>query len=243
MTDLPPDEPPAAPGLTEDIEGGGDQIRARAAEPVAAPVSGRPDYDEMIKVRTLKAGEPYFVVRGQDRLSGEVVRTYAELLFRAEASPALVESALQLADAMDAFGPKKLPDADHLSEAEQTQLAWQLENRAWKAREEGEIPPGELLLATQRGWTDGFNLGSRRKDERAQALERAAWIAVEALTVMPPEDPARAAKAIGALRDVLGTAIPRDREPNSVTVGEGVVTYSPAPLVTHPALPVTGKDV
>ncbi len=208
-----------APILPEE-EPGGDRVRERAPEPVAGPTAGRPDYDEMIKVRSLKPGEPYFVVRAQDSLSGAAVRAYAALAFDAGAPVALVESALKLADAMDAFGPKKLPDADHLPPAEQTRMAWELEQRAWKHRDGGGADPGALMLAQQRGWTDGFNLGARRGDERAAAIERAGWILLGQLDAMHPDEPALRLNGVGSLRTALETAIPRDRGPAPPTTGD-----------------------
>lgn len=212
-----PHDPAPEPVLPADEDvGGGDRIRDTEPKPAPAPTSGREDYDQLVKVQTLGPGEPFFLVRAQDALSAALVRAYAELLFNAGGSPALVESALQLADRMDAYRPKKLPDADHMSPAEQTRQAWALEQRAWRARDD-VADPKRMLLAQQRGWTDGFNLGVRRGLERADALERAAWILIEALSVIPPEHirkSAEAVSAVQAMRRVLDAGVPRDREPS-----------------------------
>lgn len=116
--------------------------------------AGRADYDEMIKVRSLHPGEPFFVVRAQDEGAGDTVRAWCAIDFAKGAPLALIEQGLQQADAIDAFGPKKVPDADHLTDAEQKQLVYQLERRAWNRR--NDSPTEALLLAHVRGRTEGL---------------------------------------------------------------------------------------
>lgn len=54
--------------------------------------------------------EPVFVIRGQDVVSGDAVRAWADLAERAGAAPDIVWSARQHAMRMDDYRPKKIPD-------------------------------------------------------------------------------------------------------------------------------------
>lgn len=101
------------------------------------PEAGRPDYDQLIEFRQAKSpGEPYFVIFAHDGLSAAAVRAWAALAHEAGVPIAQVESALQQADAMDAWADKRLPNADHLTAKQQQQLTYQFGRRAWRARED-----------------------------------------------------------------------------------------------------------
>lgn len=101
------------------------------------PEAGRSDYDQLIDFRQAKApGEPYFVVFAHDPSAGDTVRAWASLSHRKGVPVAQVESALQQADALDAWPEKRLPNARHLGAAEQQNLGHAFARRAWQARED-----------------------------------------------------------------------------------------------------------
>lgn len=141
--------------------------------------AGRPDYNATIRFRQVRAGEPIFLLLGRDVVSGDVVRDWASRAHDEGAPPAIVESALQQADLMDAYGPKQVPDADHLSEAQEKQLAYQFDRRAWNARLLAK--PNEVLLAERRGFTEA----EARARLTTQHLSRLQAAALKALEVYP----------------------------------------------------------
>ena len=108
--------------------------------------TGRSDYDTLFRVTSIPADEPRFVVRAQDYNSGDTVRAWSELARSKGADPALIENALRLADAMDRWPTKKLPDADFLPEDQAAQLRFALERRDWNG---GELTP--TAIAERRG--------------------------------------------------------------------------------------------
>lgn len=65
------------------------------------------DYDCFAK---LADGEPYFVLRAQDVYAPEIVRYWAQLASQTGCAPAKVEEARFLADAMEAWPVRKVPD-------------------------------------------------------------------------------------------------------------------------------------
>ena len=112
--------------------------------------AGRPDLDATVRIPTLHAGEPVFIVRGQDPNAEGTVRDWAARAKAAGVDTAIIEQALRQADALARYGPKKLPGLDHLTDAEAKQLRYSHGRRAWNARTEAATP--EILLAEQRGW-------------------------------------------------------------------------------------------
>ena len=58
----------------------------------------------------LDPDEPVFVLRGSDILAAEVVRDWAERARAAKVEPAKIVDALNIADAMDKWQTKKIPD-------------------------------------------------------------------------------------------------------------------------------------
>jgi hypothetical protein len=93
--------------------------------------TGRTDLDAIIKVASIPANEPTFILRGQNRTAAETVRHWAELE-KAQGSPiAVVEQGLQQADALEAWPVKRALNADHLSEAQARQLSYQHSRRVW----------------------------------------------------------------------------------------------------------------
>lgn len=117
-------------------------------KPAASPNAGRDDYSSSIRFTALAAGEPYLMIRGHDVLGPKVARYYAACAHRLQAPPAAVESMLQLADKLDAWTPKKLVDAEHLTDGQQKQLAHQLSMRAFRAGI--EVPDTETVFAEER---------------------------------------------------------------------------------------------
>lgn len=68
---------------------------------------GRKDYDGG---KAIPGDEPAFLLRAQDKFSGDVVRFYANLLESQGASAEVVISARKQAAEMDAWPTKKSPD-------------------------------------------------------------------------------------------------------------------------------------
>ncbi len=133
--------------------------------------SGRADYDELVKFRQPKPGEPFFLLWGHDQVGAALVRHYAQLIHAAGADPAMVESALQLADDFDAWPHKKLVDADHLTEGARKQLAYQLSRRALAAGGDSDDP--RLMLAEERALTAAF---ARLRPMLQALIEGGAWV-------------------------------------------------------------------
>jgi len=112
--------------------------------------SGRADYDRLARFTQLEPGEPWFFIRGRDPNAGPAVRAWAALAAKRGVPAALVESALQQADRLDEWPNKRLPDADHLTPAEQQAFEYQLQRRAWSHRV-AHVPTDATLLAEARG--------------------------------------------------------------------------------------------
>ena len=117
--------------------------------------TGRADYDATMKNHAIPSDEPTFTVRAQDPDAADTVRDWAARAYHRGVDVAIIEQALQQADAMDAWPTKKKPGADHLSDAENNHLAYELGRRAWNAREDAEDP--RVLLAEIRGHRAGIN--------------------------------------------------------------------------------------
>ncbi len=101
--------------------------------------TGRPDLDAMLRVASIPAEEPCFILRGQDDCAVEAVRFYAELVLARGGSAAMAEAALQQADAMSCWPTKKLPDVD-LPEHQRRLLEYQHSRR-------GDVRSGDLPVA------------------------------------------------------------------------------------------------
>ena len=102
-----------------------------------------------MSVRSHDAG-PNFQVIARDPGGSYAVRAWAVKAMQLGVPVAVVEEALQRADLMDAHPVKRLPDADHLTEAERLQLEYQFDCRAWRARE--TEPDVAIMLAERRGY-------------------------------------------------------------------------------------------
>ena len=134
--------------------------------------TGRRDYDHSIRMSATLPGEPVFILKGHDPHAADTVRDYAQRAHEGGAHPALVESALQLADEMEAFPTKRAPDVGHLDDHEQKQLAYQLQRRAWAATasrarpwrtSSGSAAPATTTMATgrRRCWSGTIPPGAR----------------------------------------------------------------------------------
>lgn len=168
--------------------------------------TGRAAYDSAIKMTTIQADEPTFLLRGQDQLAAKTVRAWASFAHAAGAPLAVVESALQQADAMHAWPIKKLPDADHLAEHDQKQLAFQFSRRAWGAatdRYEAALGP-PVMLAEERAYSKA--LGKLRPILRT-LFERGEWRADGCFLYDPDAGPKRdGAEAPCAIKQLLAAA-------------------------------------
>jgi hypothetical protein len=113
--------------------------------------AGRDDYDQMVQFKGIAEGEPYFMLRGQDAIAGDAIRAWVMLASKRGVAPAVLEQALRQADRLDAWPTKKLPDADHLTDAEQKDLVYCLSRRAWDARD--DALDFSIFMAEQRAET------------------------------------------------------------------------------------------
>lgn len=60
--------------------------------------------------RFIPIDEPVFLIRGQDAVSGDAVRAWADLAEKSGASPDILAIARQHAEKMDSWPKKKIPD-------------------------------------------------------------------------------------------------------------------------------------
>lgn len=113
--------------------------------------AGRQDLDHLLRAKHIPDDEPIFHTRGRDPAAAASVRAWAARAFELGVPIAVIEQALQQADALEAWPVKRLPDGDHLSEDERKQLEYQFRRRAWRAR---AAAPDEtaIMLAEQRGY-------------------------------------------------------------------------------------------
>lgn len=141
--------------------------------------TGRPDLDAMLKVSSIPATEPVFVIRAQDSSSGDTVRSWAGHA-RARGAPAeVLEQALQQADRMDAWSIKKVPDSDHLAEHQVMNLRYEFQRRCARNGEDLALataiergpPPADPAALLRRMADDYARLASARRS-RAVELER-----------------------------------------------------------------------
>jgi hypothetical protein len=71
----------------------------------------RPDYERFQDpLGLIPDDEPVFLIRGQDAISGQAVRAWAELAEINGADPEIIKRALDHADKMDRWPKKKTPD-------------------------------------------------------------------------------------------------------------------------------------
>lgn len=133
--------------------------------------TGRPELDASIKVATIPAGEPVFVLRGQDALAADAVRAWAALAHARGVPCAVVEQALAQADLMEAWGSHKLPDADHLPAVERQALEYSFGRRAWRAQDHSADP--RIMLAEERAIADALG---RVRPLLQGLFARGAWI-------------------------------------------------------------------
>ena len=93
--------------------------------------TGRSDLDAMVKVSSIPADEPTFLLRAQDDEAANTVRDWCERQLARGVDKAIVEQGYRQADAMDKWPVKKLPGANHLTEAERLQLGYAFDRRQW----------------------------------------------------------------------------------------------------------------
>jgi hypothetical protein len=160
------------------------------------PESGRDDYDRLIRFSQLEPGEPYFFIRGRDKVAGAAVRAWAAIASRAGAPPAIVESALQQADRLDRWPTKQLPDADHLSQAERLDLEHQLQRRAWNHRI-AHAPNEAVVLAEARGAAAALS-----RDRHTDKLLADLVVCLGPVVAKSTADPESKTRALAALQRV-----------------------------------------
>jgi len=112
--------------------------------------TGRPDFDAMVKISSVPADEPLFILRAQDPAAAETVRAWCTIAKVHGVPSAVLEQALAQADAMDLWQTKKTPRADHLNEHERKQLEYEHDRRAWNASE--PTPSIQTAMAERRGF-------------------------------------------------------------------------------------------
>ena len=111
--------------------------------------TGRPDYDQAIKLSSLSPGEPIFVIRAGDAVAGDAVRAWAALAYQQGAPAEALELALQQADLMEAWPMKKAPDGPDLPDHRRKQLVSEHGRRAW--RHSRAAPTADVALGHQLG--------------------------------------------------------------------------------------------
>jgi hypothetical protein len=67
-------------------------------------------------IRRIPAEEPVFLIRGQDVVSGDAVRAWADLAEASGADPEIIKIARLQAEKMDAWPKKKIPDLKNNSD-------------------------------------------------------------------------------------------------------------------------------
>lgn len=187
--------------------------------------TGRPDLDALVQVKSLPANAPTFMLLPQDPLAGPTARVWAALAYAEGVSPAVVESALQQADALDQWPDKKLPDGSHLSPAEVKQLTYALGRRAREAMTDCEDP--RIMLAEERAIVDALG---RVRPLLAMMFQRMEWQDDGSILYQP-------------LRDKDGRAIP---DPHCPITGlqrlEAVLrATAPAEEELHPLVKAYGR--
>lgn len=76
----------------------------------------RQDYQNIQEIvtngtlRRIPAEEPVFLIRGQDVVSGDAVRAWADLAEAIGADPEIIKIARMQAEKMDSWPKKKIPD-------------------------------------------------------------------------------------------------------------------------------------
>lgn len=152
--------------------------------------TGRPDLDALVQVKSLPANAPTFMLFPQDPLAAATVRVWAALAYSEGVGPAVVESALQQADAIEAWADKKLPDGSHLSADQVKQLTYEFGRRAQAAMPDCADP--KIMLAEERAIVDALG---RVRPLLARMFERMEWQDDGSIVYQP-------------LRDKAGAAIP-----------------------------------
>jgi len=113
--------------------------------------TGRADLDAVLRLQTIPSDEPTFVLRAQDQVAADAVRSWAALYLAEGGSEAVAESALQQAQAMEDWKVKKLPDDDHWTIDERRHLIYLFNQRAYRAR--GDDADLRIRLAEQRSYS------------------------------------------------------------------------------------------
>jgi hypothetical protein len=117
--------------------------------PMPPDRSGRADYDQMVRIKSIPAEEPTFLLRAKDAVAADAIRCWAALAKAAGTPHAAVEQALKQADRFDGWPTKHAPDADHLTEAQAKQLAYEHSRRNWAATIKGLPEPAATGAETQ----------------------------------------------------------------------------------------------
>lgn len=191
--------------------------------------SGRADYDQLVDFRQLDPGEPFFLIRARDLVGAPTVRAWAAFASKAGAPPAIVESALQHADRLAAWPKKRLPDADHLTQAERLSLEYELARRAWNHRI-AHAPNEAILLAEARGAAQAV-----ARDRHADQLLADLVESLAPVLAKTTADPETKARAMSALQRV-GEDLARRR-------GEPATAAEPTPAPVPMAEAVEGELV
>lgn len=194
--------------------------------------TGRAAYDHTIKMTAIPSDEPTFLLRAQDTAAAPTVRAWASFAYVAGVPLAVVESALQQADAMEAWPIKKLPDADHLTGHEQQQLGYQLSRRSWSAAEDREqaLHGPRILLAEERAYLSA--MGKLRPILRT-LFERGQWGLDGRFIYDPDWGPRRDGRPAGTPDDDL------PREPCAIKqlMAAAFILRQPGEIDDRPLLP------
>ncbi|MGI8839721.1 MAG: hypothetical protein ACR2F8_02885 [Caulobacteraceae bacterium] len=95
--------------------------------------TGRDDLNELVRVSSIPADEPIFILRAQDVAAAATVRDWAARHFAERSSVSVIEQALRQADAMDKWPVKQPLNDGHLADHEAKQLVYAHGRREWNS--------------------------------------------------------------------------------------------------------------
>ena len=116
---------------------------------MSSAVTGRDDYDQIVRIGGIQRDEPTFILKAGDIVAADTVRAWTALAHAKGCPAEVLELALQQADRMEAWPDRKAPDGPDLGETDRLQLRYQFERRAWRAR--AQTPTPDLAMAEQLG--------------------------------------------------------------------------------------------
>lgn len=136
--------------------------------------AGRSDLDAMLKISSVPANEPVFLLRAQDFDAEETVHDWVARAHRRGVDVAVLEQALRQADRMHLWPTKKAPDAGHLGAGERNRLEHAFDRRAWRAHLNERGMPSDKSIEIAYAERRGYAQAMAELRMMAQALEATA---------------------------------------------------------------------